>query len=167
VSLHAVAHCDRPVVLVRATDTFGERGASQIVLGVDPRRPREELLAFAFEEAAARGLVLRAVRAWEVHQMYGSPMLDPQLDHRLRRDRHDELVGFLAPWCEAHGDVEVVPVVPPGPVALALAEEARADTALLVVGRRRRRSPAGVRVGHVTHGVVHHAPCPVAVVSHD
>ncbi|NDZ98224.1 universal stress protein, partial [Streptomyces sp. SID10116] len=36
----------------------------------------------------------------------------------------------------------------------------------LVVGRRARRAPVGARIGSVAHAVLHHAPCPVAVVPH-
>lgn len=165
VNLHVLAHCDRPVVLVRASDTWA-RGASRIVVGLDPRKPCDDLLDFAFREAAARATTLRVARVWEMHRMYGSPVLDIQLEHQLRSNRRRELSTFLAPWREKFPAVEVSEHVPAGPVPLALVEEAHDDTALLIVGRRRRRTPGGVRIGHVTHGVVHHAPCPVAVVSH-
>jgi len=35
---------------------------------------------------------------------------------------------------------------------------------LMVVGRRAQRSAVGSRIGSVAHSVLHHAPCPVAVV---
>ncbi|MFD0069820.1 universal stress protein, partial [Streptomyces sp. NPDC127574] len=37
---------------------------------------------------------------------------------------------------------------------------------LMVVGRRVERSAVGGRIGSVAHAVMHHAPCPVAVVPH-
>ena len=47
--------------------------------------------------------------------------------------------------------------------------DASRDASLVVVGRRIRRSPIGVHIGSVTHGVLHHATAtaPVAVVAHD
>ncbi|MGW2083161.1 universal stress protein, partial [Streptomyces sp. NPDC001939] len=33
-----------------------------------------------------------------------------------------------------------------------------------IKGRRARRSAVGSRIGSVAHAVMHHAPCPVAVV---
>jgi nucleotide-binding universal stress UspA family protein len=47
-------------------------------------------------------------------------------------------------------------------VLLSLAERAQ----LMVVGRRVRHSAVGGRIGSVAHAVIHHAPCPVAVVPH-
>ncbi|WP_031061719.1 universal stress protein, partial [Streptomyces sp. NRRL WC-3774] len=41
------------------------------------------------------------------------------------------------------------------------------DAALVVVGRRNRRSHLGGHVGPVTHAVLQHAATPVAVVPHD
>jgi nucleotide-binding universal stress UspA family protein len=49
-----------------------------------------------------------------------------------------------------------------GQVLLSLAERAQ----LMVVGRRVRHSAVGGRIGSVAHAVMHHAPCPVAVVPH-
>ncbi len=43
-----------------------------------------------------------------------------------------------------------------------LAASREAD--LLVVGARRRHCHSGLQLGRVTHGVLHHAACPVAVV---
>ncbi|MFF1747124.1 universal stress protein [Streptomyces mirabilis] len=43
---------------------------------------------------------------------------------------------------------------------------ASAGAALLVVGRRVRQTRLGTHLGSVAHAVLHHAPCPVAVVPH-
>jgi nucleotide-binding universal stress UspA family protein len=43
-----------------------------------------------------------------------------------------------------------------------LAASREAD--LLVVGAQRRHGHFGLQLGRVTHGVLHHAACPVAVV---
>ncbi|WP_425584885.1 universal stress protein [Streptomyces vastus] len=37
-------------------------------------------------------------------------------------------------------------------------------TYLLVVGARRRHGHVGLQLGLVNHAVLHHAPCPIAVV---
>jgi len=49
--------------------------------------------------------------------------------------------------------------------SILLSVAARAQ--LMVVGRRARRTAVGARIGSVTHGVLHHAECPVAVVPHE
>lgn len=38
------------------------------------------------------------------------------------------------------------------------------DADLLVAGARRRNSPFKLQLGPVNHAVIHHAPCPVALV---
>ncbi|WP_435840559.1 universal stress protein [Streptomyces bobili] len=43
--------------------------------------------------------------------------------------------------------------------------DAESGTDLLVVGARRRRGHAGLQLGLVHHTVLHHAPCPIAVVA--
>lgn len=42
--------------------------------------------------------------------------------------------------------------------------DASAEAALLVVGARRPHGRVASRIGRVTHAVLHHAACPVAVV---
>jgi nucleotide-binding universal stress UspA family protein len=53
-------------------------------------------------------------------------------------------------------------VVGGSPAAALVEESSGAD--LLVVGAHRSGSPLGPHLGRVTHAVLHHARCPVAVV---
>lgn len=168
VGLHVLAHCDQPVVLVRVDTERQAATGADVVVGVDLGRPCDGLVAFAFEEAAARGAVLRVVHVWDVHRVYGysAPALDPHLARELRGEQAQELSRFLAPWRAKFDGVAVSEDVPVGPVAQGLVEAGR-GAALLAVGRRRRHAPVGVHIGPVTHAVVHHAACPVAVVPHE
>ncbi|MFI0901061.1 universal stress protein [Streptomyces sp. NPDC020983] len=168
VGLQVVARCDRPVVLVRQPDAGpGEEGA-EVVLCVDLGRPCDALMTFAFEEAAARGAVLRVLHVWDLHRKYGYavPAFSPQLKHQLHREKAEELSSLLEPYRAGFDGVRVVEDLAEGSVTDGLVTTASA-AGLLVVGRRRRRTPLGVRIGAVTHAVVHHAPCPVAVIAHD
>lgn len=168
VGLHVLAHSDRPMVLVRAAAQRDDDAGAEVVVGVDLGRPCDDLLAFAFEEAAARGAVLRVVHVWDVRRQYGysSPTLEPLLTEELHKEQAKELSQFLAPWQAKYDAVAVSADLPMGPAAQELVEAAR-GAALLVVGRRRRHAPVGVHIGPVTHAVVHHAACPVAVVPHE
>jgi nucleotide-binding universal stress UspA family protein len=44
--------------------------------------------------------------------------------------------------------------------------DASATADLLVVGAERRHGHTGLQLGRVTHAVLHHSRCPVAVVPH-
>ncbi|MEW2120577.1 universal stress protein [Streptomyces sp. NPDC005474] len=56
---------------------------------------------------------------------------------------------------------------PPGPVRLRPRQallNAASGAELLVAGARRRHGRVGLQLGLVNHAVLHHAPCPIAVV---
>lgn len=174
VGLQVVARCDRPVVLVRQPgtaaqgDITGSGAGTDVVLGLDLGRPCDALLTFAFEEAAARGAVLRVLHLWDLHRKYGYavPAFSPQLKRELHSERAAEFSALVGPYRAKFDGVRVIEDLAEGWVADGLVA-AGAAAGLLVVGRRRRHTPLGARIGAVTHAVVHHASCPVAVVAHD
>ena len=69
----------------------------------------------------------------------------------------------MAGWQEKFPDVAVVHKVVLGhPVPMLVSRAA--DARLLVVGSHGRGAVRSVLMGSVSHGVLHHASCPVAVV---
>lgn len=168
VGLHVLASSDQPVVVVRATDTPESPEGQEVVLGLDLDRPCDPLISFAFESAVARRASVRAMHVWDRHKMYGyaAPALDPDLARELRSEQTRLLTGILAPWRGRFPAVAVRESIIDGPVAQRLIEAGR-GTDLLTLGRRRRHPPAAGRTGPVAHSVLHHAVCPVAVISHD
>ena len=68
----------------------------------------------------------------------------------------------LAPWREQYPEVDVVRKTVLGNAGSALAEES-VGAELLVVGSRGRGGFDGLLLGSVSHAVLHHAHCPVAV----
>lgn len=75
------------------------------------------------------------------------------------------LADALQPWRERFPGVPVtqhVEMGSAGQVLLSLADRAQ----LMVVGRRALRPAVGARIGSVAHAMMHHVPCPVAVVPH-
>ncbi|MDJ1130751.1 universal stress protein [Streptomyces iconiensis] len=187
VALPTVAQADCPVVLVRAGTESGGRTGDEgegdeagtgarggetappggIAVGVDVHTPCEEMLRFAFDEARIRSAPLKVRHGWNPPPVYGArpfPLAATALEDVLAT-RADALTRMLRPWCAAYPDVTVdarAVLTPP----TGLLVETAADASLLVVGRNRRRPLLVPHLGPITHGVLNHAPAPVAVVPH-
>ncbi|WP_328476088.1 universal stress protein [Streptomyces sp. NBC_00377] len=179
VGLSALAHADRPVVLVRAPevaadehepDPVGVPSAATpflpVVLGLDVGHQDETLIEFAFDAARRRGTTLRIVHGWNPppYYAYGTPA-NPALHEALALTDARALAEAVGPWRQKNPDVEVVEESRYGSAAVHVVDAAR-EASLVVVGRRIRRSSLGAHIGHVTHAVLHHCAAPVAVVPH-
>ncbi|MGW3012357.1 universal stress protein [Streptomyces sp. NPDC001219] len=169
--LQLVAHTASPTVLVRARQAPGASGGNgEVMVALSLHEPCEALLAFAFESAARREVALRAVHGRHLpsYAYNRGGGVEPVVAEEAARDARQELAAALEPWQEKFPDVPVddrVVLESPAPALL----HSAADAGLLVVGRRHRqrhRLPVP-RIGHVVQAVVHHAPCPVAVVPHE
>lgn len=159
VSLAGRAHC--PVVVVR-----GEEAAhGPVVVGVDGLAHSEAAVAFAFGEASAQDSDLVAVHAWHDSLadtvLLGHPV--PPESEVAQQRAYETLAERLAGWQEKFPDVHVTREVvrdTPSRALLRRAEGAR----LVVVGTRGRGGFRGLVLGSTSQQVLHHAPCPVAVV---
>ncbi|MEU5398744.1 universal stress protein [Streptomyces sp. NPDC005963] len=156
----------RPVVLVRTgTGDDPAPAPGEVVVAVDVHDPVDAPLAFAFEEAARRGCALRAVHGWRPPFVHGLSF-DAATRLEVEREFTRTLRDLLLPWRQRYPSVKVVEEAHAGPAARAVLG-ATGDAALVVVGRRARRSPVGGHIGPVAHAVMHHATAPVAIVAHD
>jgi len=161
-ALQVVSHTPVPAVLVRHVEPV-PRG--EIAVGVDEPPIGEPALAFAFEEAALHGARLRAVHVWSDPGTTGIGGSTPLVynPEQVAAEHTQRLKDALATWREKYPEVEVVTEVVHGrPVRILSGVSARAD--LLVVGTRGRGGFAGLVLGSVSHGLLHHAHCPLAVV---
>ena len=179
VSLPVIARATRPVVVVRAGERLKEEllprpGAGtaegryrDVVLGLSLTRPCEEVIEYAFEAAASRNAALRVLHGWSMPPVFGydPAAIDPKHGEELGLLAERALTDAVRPWKEAFPNVEVTEQSVAGRPADHLIEASN-DASLLVVGRRIRRTPTGIRIGPATHAVLHHATCPVAVVPH-
>ncbi|WP_326822541.1 universal stress protein [Streptosporangium sp. NBC_01639] len=157
--LHVAGHVPGAVVVVG-----GEEGtpSGEIVVGIDGSSESEPALGFAFEQARLRGCALRAVHAWQVPVHAFAPEVVYGIDD-VRQAQQQTTAGQLAAWEGKFPGVEVVPDVTYAHPVSALVD-ASPWAALLVVGSRGRGAVRSVVLGSVSHGVLHHAHCPVAVV---
>lgn len=164
-----------PVVLVpqQHAGALGEgtsaaRGAAQAVVGFDAHHPVGETADFAFSAAEARGAGLHVVQAWAFPADSVSPrtLTVTEEDRATWEDQEVlQLSDAVRAWLEKYPRVTVrLDVVLLHPAEALL--NASRGRALLVVGRRTDPQAAEGRLGPITHAVVHHARCPVAVVPH-
>ncbi|MFF3772472.1 universal stress protein [Streptomyces sp. NPDC002232] len=162
VGQEVISEAQRPVVLVRpgyekdASRASGSGTARKVVLGLDVNEAKDELLDFAFDFAGRHGVPLEIVHTWHDSFVHHA-------DAAARDERAAALAGAVRPFRDRYPATEVAEVSAPGRAAEHLIE-ASSDARLVIVGRR--RAARGSHLGSVTHAVIHHASCPVAVVPH-
>lgn len=161
VGLGVAGHAAGPVVIVRgpATERYG-----LVVAGYDGSAHAETALRYAVEQARARDARLHVVHACR------EPVYTPYSGvsyQSVVRDAWKEaaraVAERMAQWREENPDVRITSEqVGDHPVSALAAAGAAAD--LVVVGSRGLGGFASAVFGSVSHGVLHHVTCPVAVV---
>ncbi|MFG2006829.1 universal stress protein [Spirillospora sp. NPDC048911] len=159
VGLWMAGHADGPIVVVRE-DAVPDAGEVVVGLGFD--EDPAEVLGYAFEAASLRGTPLRIVHAWQQPPVLVATGYSIAFDKVANEVR--ERSGLVqASWRERYPDVQVAEdIVEEHPVT-ALCEASR-RAALVVVGAHDRKRFEVPLLGSVSHGVLHHAHCPVAVI---
>ncbi|MFI7640646.1 universal stress protein [Nonomuraea sp. NPDC049400] len=160
VGLAVAGHAEGPVVIVRGP-AAAEHG--QIVVGDDGSESAQAAMTYAVEQARARHARLLAIHAWQAPLVsayapdYGLLLEDAfQEEARAARER-------MTRWRTENPDVEITEQhVREHPVPALGEASATAD--LVVVGSRGLGAFASAVLGSVSHGVLHRAACPVAVV---
>ncbi|MFE9775312.1 universal stress protein [Streptomyces sp. NPDC005931] len=169
VAAGVVARATGPVVLVRADDRAADRQlpppTGDVVLGIDVAEACDEVIGFAFEEARLRGARLRAVHAWRAPGPLGLGSGEVGLVSEPAQGEEwlEFLSAVLAVWRDKYPEVDVLETVVADKPAGALVRAAT-GAGLLVVGHRLPARRVGPRTGPVTHAVIQHVGCPVAVV---
>jgi nucleotide-binding universal stress UspA family protein len=155
VAVSAHAHC--PVIVVRGAAADDD----PVVVGVDDSPCAQLALGFAVEEAAARGVALRVIRAWP--PVTGIWQDSPIATGTVSAGERASLDELVAAWRAKYPQVEIrsEAVVDHPANALVLASTA---AQLLVVGTRGRGVLRGQLLGSVSQHLLHHSACTVAVV---
>nr|WSW71002.1 universal stress protein [Streptomyces sp. NBC_00995] len=154
VPVAAQAHC--PVVVVGDVE-HSTQEPQYLVVGIDGSESSKAALALAFEEAALRDCVLRALAVWQ------PPVFSLHRGDESRQAERRLLSETVAGWAEQYPDVRLHHEVLTGSPVEVLAEAAEHALAV-VVGRRGQGGYSGMRVGSVVHGLLHRARCPVITV---
>jgi nucleotide-binding universal stress UspA family protein len=160
VSMGVAGYAGCPVVIVR-----GSSGAQhgRVVVGDDGSPCAQVALAYAAEQARARGVPLHVTYTW---QMPVTPS-HPAGFSAVRASSSEQEVRMaaerLSAWREKNRDIEVAGEQVVGHPAEALIKAG--ETAdLVVVGSRGLGGFASAVLGSVSRTVLQHAVCPVAVV---
>lgn len=167
VSLAVAARADCPVVVVRGAAEHRGTRFGNVVVGVEEGEGSGTAARFAFREAHVRRCRLVAVHAWTVP--FGGAVTAPRVPSWYAQEAAGPrppaqvLDDALRVPAEQYRDALVSRRVVEGSARQALLEAA-SGADLLVVGARRRRGHLGLQLGLTNHAVLHHAPCPIAVV---
>jgi len=173
-ALPAHGWCPTVVVPLRGAD--GEplrdgavpplRPVRRIVVGVDGSPPAERALRAAIREAQAWDAELFAVTGVPIASMAGTlAWLPSAVDHeQVLKDMAEGLDVVVDRALADHPGTEVRRRVLDGTGAELLTEFSAA-TDLVVVGSRGRGGFAGLLLGSTSQAVLHHARCPVMVVT--
>jgi nucleotide-binding universal stress UspA family protein len=165
-ALHVAAHGQCPVIAVPAPDEEAALLHRGVVVGVDGSAVSEPAIEFAFEAAADLGEPLTAAHAWYDITRTGTGRMMPlgyDPTERLEEQRL-ALAESMAGWQEKFPEVEVHHKVTLGHHPVSTLVRRSRDARLLVVGCRGRGAVRSALLGSVSHGVLHHAKVPVAVV---
>ncbi|MDX3094571.1 universal stress protein [Streptomyces sp. ME19-03-3] len=161
VSLRVATHARGPVVVVRGSE---QPSTGVVLVGL---RDETDLatVRFAADEARLRKATLRLLTAWSLLWAVGemAPGLD---DARSVGDQEVATQQHVADTIrEEYPDLTVTVDLVQAASASGALVNASAHADLLVAGAR-QHPRAGGRLSHVTHAVLHHAHCPVAVFHH-
>ncbi|WP_093850143.1 universal stress protein [Streptomyces pini] len=164
VSLRVAAHIEGPLMVVRGDN---ERPRHTVVVGVEYGTDTDAA-RYGFEEAERRAAALLVLHAWEL-PVYPGVMVPPPTrvleEIAEEQARYEESVPMdaVAGLREAYPNVDArAETVYAGPGHALVEASAAAD--LVVLAAHRRHRLFGMRLGAVTHAVLHHAHCPVVLV---
>jgi nucleotide-binding universal stress UspA family protein len=163
-SIAVATHAACPVVVVRDGDPAPAAGRP-IAVGVDESPEAQLALGFALEQAAARRVDLLAVRAWRPPAPPWRSDVRPLVTDvaELEAAERQLVAHALHGWRDKYRTVKVVTRLIPTDARHALTTVSH-EAQLIVVGSRGPGGFEGLLLGSVSHYLLHHATCPVAVV---
>lgn len=162
IQVSAYAHC--PVLVARGV----QRSTGPVVVGVDGSDLSTRAVTYAADTAARRGTDLIALHAYRHPTSLRPGDMQPLVydDRALHDDEARLLAEATTGLTERRPQLRVTRRTVHARSASALVEASR-DAQLVVVGSRGRGGFSGLVLGSVSHAVLHHATCPVAIVRPD
>ena len=153
VAWQVAMHGHGPVVIVRGQWHVADHAPGPVVAGLDLSPASRAVAAFAFREAELHRVPLLAVCALAdaAGVLGGAREMEAGFSHAITLLEKE------------HPDVTVLRHVAQGSPRTALLAAA-SEAQLLVVGCRGRGGVHDMSLGSVAQAMLHHAPCPVAVI---
>lgn len=163
VSIQVVAHTRTSAIVVSPPSPHPRTAtAARVVVGVDGSPGSMDAVAFAFEEADARGARLDAIYVWE------PPAPDRDTESCPLHAAADRMLrAATAPWEGKYPDVTVGHDIVRGDNPVRALNDAADGAALVVVGRRGNGGFGDLLLGSVSDGLVRYSRRTVAVVRSD
>ena len=165
VAAQVAAHSRVPVIVARHAKHATRRG-QRVVVGLDGSPESQKALAYAVEEALARGVPLEAVYAWSEPGVHDEPVrVGPDIDLSEASARATRnLAEAVAGWADKHPDLKITyRAIHSNDPAGALANAAL-DASLIVVGSRGHGGFLNLRLGSTVDALIRSSQTPVAVV---
>lgn len=169
VAAQVAAHAHTPVVVLRpseGTDRVDPEANGRVVVGLDGSAESQAALAFAVEEAVARGVDLDAVYVWSMLEVRDiGPIIPDGYDLTEEQDKALRLLTEATEgWSDRYPDLTINRRLVHGldPVVGLAREGDGAD--LIVVGSRGHGGFLGLRLGSTVDGLIRCANAPIAVV---
>ncbi|RSN11356.1 stress-inducible protein [Streptomyces sp. WAC 01325] len=166
VSLRLAAHVHGPLLVVRGDHACdGER---TVLLGLEDDSDADAA-SYAFAEAERRGARLRVVHSTHRYVTPELPSLIPGTSPGQRRRAQNDLAEDAVPRFnlarlrDEHPEVGVETRTVRRGAARALLDDTR-ESAVVVIGARRRSSRLGPQLGPVAHTLLRSSHCPVVLV---
>ncbi|UBU17856.1 universal stress protein [Nonomuraea gerenzanensis] len=185
VSTAVAGHAAGPVIVVRVARAAGpahppgEHGRAvvraaraadhdaaehgRVVVGYDGSEHARAAMRYAVEQARSRRAELHVVTAWQVPSFSPYAVGYGKLIEQVMQEEPRQARALVEPWRDEHPDLAITDEQPcEHPVAALTKAAETAD--LVVVGSRGLGGFASALLGSVSHAVLHHVTCPVAVV---
>lgn len=162
-------HARCPVVIVRGDATHPPGPDRPVVVGVDDSPGSDAAVRFAADTAAVAGAPLLIVTAYQTicsqvrTEGRGVRAAGRSLSEAARHGAEQAIEAAENAARHRRPRLDVTHRIVNGPVTSALTS-ASSGAGLLVVGARGGGGFSRLMLGSVSHGVIHGAPCPVAVV---
>jgi nucleotide-binding universal stress UspA family protein len=160
VGLRVAARSRGPAVVVREVP---ERPAGTVVAAVRDDGDRV-VVRFAARCAASRGAALRVVSAWKFLENVGSMGAVAVDVDAIARSETEATRRTVGPVRADFPDLDITEEAPRSTSVAGTLVDASSSADLLVMGARRPARVLGPGLGRITHAVLHHAHCPVAVL---